>query len=254
MPRTTRPKRPVRARLLLAPVAICAAAARAASQDPADHCIAAAHAIGCVSERSIIELTAARKDAGTLQQLVQDKLASGQCRLLDYGERVQVTSTHGSERTQVRPRGAQASYWIPSSWARPATECEGTPSASALHQKLGLPDERRHEPDDDTRVTTFTDQRTPPPRWDDDDERRGDARHDARRDADRPDGYRRDAERYEYEDRRYEQDEERYADSPSDRPPPGPSRPLPSSRYAHRCDFKPVMTDADLAACRTLSR
>ncbi len=243
MPRTTRPKRPVRARLLLAPVAICAAAARAASQDPADQCIAADHAFGCVSERSIIELTAPRKDAGTLQQLVQDKLASGQCRLLDYGERVQVTSAHGSERTQVRPRGAQASYWIPSSWARPATECEGTPSASALHQKLGLPDERRHEPDDDSRVTTFTDQRTPPPRWDDD-ERPGDARYEARRDA----------ERYGYEDRRYEQDEERYADSRSDRPPPGPSRPLPSSRYAHRCDFKPVMTDADLAACRTLRR
>ena len=217
------PKRHTRARLLLAPVAFCAATAYAVTQAPSDQCIVGDHAIGCLNERSIIELTTPRKDASTLEQLVQDKLASGECRLLDYGERVQVTSANGSERTQVRRFRDTSSYWIPATWARPATECEGTQTASALHQKLGVPDEPvSHELDEDARVASLPEQRgSPPRRWSDD---------------------------------RYGDNEARYADSGGFRPPPWPPRPLPSSRYAHPCEFKPVMTEEDLLACRDLRR
>ena len=238
MGRRNHPKRRIDAYVLLAPIASCALAAFAASPDPGEQCIVGDHAIGCTSERAIVELTMPRKDAGALQQLVRDKLASGQCRLFDYGERVQVTSTEGSERTQVHVSGDHAAYWIPASWSRPAAECDGTRSAAALHRKLGVADalaqasdagERGPSFDDgrasafsDTRVRSFADERVASQRrWDDDDG--GD-------------------------------DDERFVDDRARRPPPLPPRALPSSRYAHDCAFKSVMTDADLVACRNVRR
>ena len=201
---------------LCAPMAIGIAAAQSVASDPAEQCIVGDHAIGCLSERSIAELTTPHKDAGALQQLVQDKIASGQCRLFEFGERVQVTSAHGSERTQIRRAGDKAPYWIASSWSRPAAECDGVPSAAALHRKLGLPDTPRRFVDDDERIETLSDARqSPAQRWNDDDE-------------------------FPYDHAR--------------RPPPGPPRQLPSSRYAHDCTFKPVMSDADLIACRNSRR
>lgn len=206
--------------------------------DPKDQCIASDGAIGCVSERSLIEITTRRKDTGALKELVQDKLASGQCRLFDYGERVLAVTTHDNERTQVRRRGDKTPYWIATSWSRPAVECEGTPTAAALHQKLGLPEAQKtataDEPD-------FADDRTPSFREDGAGDRRAFL-------ADRapPRDWR-------GSDRPFDEEAE-YGDEDHERPPPPRSGPLRSSRYAHDCRYKPVMSDADVAACRNLRR
>lgn len=270
-------------------------------KDPKDQCIVGDGAIGCASERSLIEITTRRKDANALKELVQGKLASGQCRLFDYGERVQAITAHGTDRTLVRRNGDKTPYWIAASWSRPAAECEGTPTAASLHQKLGLPGaapqrdpadetaglaDARSAPYRDARVPTFTDGRDPDlaehrvpvdsdarhferaPRFDDPDRRFDEAG--SRQLADDPDPYlvaRRD--RY-FADRRPplrdrwldgEGDEEEDEDA-RDYAGPGyrherpdtRSRPLRSSRYAHDCDIKSVMSDADLAACRNLRR
>lgn len=218
---------------------LCAVAAQALAADSAEQCIVGDRAIGCVSERAIIELTAARKDAGTLKQSVQDKLGSGQCRVFDYGARVQVASAHGNERTQVRLHGEKTLYWIPSSWARPITECEGTRSAAALHQKLGLPDASSQPADADERISSRADARAPAElRWDDADDY-DDRYHDDRYDDDRDNDHRYRNERYSDSDNRYDGDHDDGDQSVRDRgrrPPPTLSRPLPSSRYAHRSD------------------
>jgi len=223
--------RRTRLSFVFAPMACCALAASAAAPGEGEQCIVGDHAIGCSSERAIVELTMPRKDAGALQRLLQDKLASGQCRLFDYGERVQVTSSQGSERMQIRRPGDKSSYWIAASWARPAADCDGTRSASALHHKLGVPDLPAEPADADDRdpsfaaerVRSFADQRTAPGQyWNDGDED--------------DDG----------DDARYSHDRRR--------PPPLASRPLPSSRYAHDCAYKSVMTDAELLACRNPQR
>jgi hypothetical protein len=221
------------------------ACAAEADKDPKDQCIVGDGAIGCVSERALIELTVRRKDAGTLRELVRDKLISGQCRLFDYGERVWQITAHGTDRTLVRRSGDKTPYWIAGSWSRPAEECKDTPTAAALHQKLGFPraqslaneqealDERDRDFSDgrffsderDRDERGFLADRGPPGSWSDDQDD----------DDDQSDGL---------DDRR----------SPYDRPSPHRSRPLPSSRYAHDCTYKPVMSDADLNACRNLRR
>ena len=311
MPGCPFPKRHVGLRLLVARLALCALTTQAATVatqavTPAaatDQCIAADRAIGCSSERSLIELITPRKNASAIQELVQDKLASGQCRLLDYGERVTVTTAHGADRLQVRRSADKASYWIASSWARPASECQETKSAAALHQKLGLPDQPG-APDDEDRSAPFADNGTP--RVDrgaadrDDDSFLQDPRYLAERRAQSrgaygDDGYddERARSRYfsadgahsryfedergrnSYDDRarsRYfaneypprwqrrdddeddENEDDRFAYDQRGRPPPWPSHPLPSTRYAHRCDFRSVMSDADMIACRKLRR
>jgi hypothetical protein len=238
MARCNLPKRRARLRILCSSAAIFTAAASAATPAAVEQCIVGDGAIGCVSERAIVELTTPRKDAGTLQQLVQDKLASGQCRLFDYGERVQLTSTQGSERTQIRRPGDKASYWIAASWSRPATDCDGTRSAAALHQKLGLPAAHAEQSSADERDPALADERVPS---------FSDAR--IRSFADE-----RAAPRHHWDDDDASDDDARYADDGSRRPLPLPSRPLPSSRYAHDCAFKSVMTDADMNACRNVRR
>lgn len=277
------PKRRARLRILCAPIALCGVTALAATPEPsAEQCIVGDHAIGCASERSIIELTTPRKNANGLQELVQDKLASGQCRLFDYGERVQVTSTHGNERTQIRRPGDKTSYWIASSWSRPATECQGTPTASALHQKLGLPDAPKQQADADEGAPSFADERaapsdqplppfanvrTPPfsaerapafaedhaspgQRWRDEDDDEDDERIAYDRGSHGPPSLRsRPSRSSRYDDG---DDDDGDEDIAYERERPRPrwaSRPLPSSRYAHDCAYKPVMSDADLAAC-----
>ena len=217
---------------------LSAAAALALAADPTEQCIVGDRAIGCVSERAIIELTTPRKDAAALKQIVRDKLASGQCRMFDYGARVQAVTTQANERTQVRRHGDKTLYWIPASWARPVTECEGAKSAAVLHQKLGLPDAGSQPADADESISSRADARAPAgPGWDDG--RYADVRYDDDRyDDDRVNDHRYRNERYSDSDNRYDGDhdgDQRARDS-GRRPPPALSRPLPSSRYAHRSD------------------
>jgi hypothetical protein len=153
-------------RLYFAPLLLCAAA-HATPADTTEQCIVADHAIGCRSERAIVELTT-RHD-GTLPQLVQDRLASGQCRAFDYGERVRRTASHGNDLVQVRRPGDKTAYWIPSAWSHPASDCADTPTAAALHKKLGLPDATPWPPEEDERIASFTDQRGLPSRTHGDD-------------------------------------------------------------------------------------
>ena len=218
---------------------LSAAAAQALAADPTEQCIVGDRAIGCVSERAVIELTAARKDAAALKQSVQDKLASGQCRMFDYGARVQAVTAHGNERTQVRRHGEKTLYWIPASWARPVAECEGAQSAAALHQKLGLPDASSQPADADERISSRADARAPAElRWDDGDDY-DDRYHDDRYDDDRDNDHRYRNEGYSDSDNRHDGDHDDGDQSVRDRgrrPPPTLSRPLPSSRYAHRSD------------------
>lgn len=263
MLRCTPAKRRSRLRLLSASIVLCAAASHAATPDTHEHCVVADRALGCRSERSLIELTMRYKNPGTLQELVQDKLGAGECRLLAYGERVQVTAQHGSERTQVRRPGDKTSYWIASGWSRPASECADTRSAAALHRKLGLPEDPAALPKDD-RTDSFADNPPPPRRWYDaeddvDDYRRdarddqaGDARYDDAGEASDGDGDDDDAIERDNDEAGYGNDEDRQFTRRGRRPPAWRSRPLPSSRYAHRCDLTADASDA--AACRDAQR
>jgi hypothetical protein len=287
-------------RLFLAPLLLCAAT-HAALADTTEQCIVADHAIGCVSERAIVELTT-RHDGSTLPQLVQDRLASGQCRAFDYGERVRRTASHGDDLVQVRRAGEKAAYWIPAAWSHPASDCADTPTAAALHRKLGLPDTtpQPQPSDEDERIASFAEAYALPPRTDGDeygDDRYGDAGYDDedysergygdddrghgnpdvndRGGAGRDDGDRyvdnrprverayvdrsrsdrvdrsdsehvdrSDAERFHADRYPGEHDTNHHYAAADDayitrrdrlRPPPWPSRPLPSTRYAH-CD------------------
>jgi hypothetical protein len=234
-----------------------------AAPGTADQCIVGDRAIGCVSERSIIELTIPRKDAAALRNLVDEKLASGQCRLFAYGERVSLISTKGTERSFVRRPGDKASYWIPSSWSRPASECESNASAATLHRKLGLQEPSLAQTDAEPSNTDLADNDAQPytRSRDDDagfhedyDERRFSQIHDDDRMSYPPN------EPPPFAHRRGADDAiDAHDISALDGPPPlarWPSRPLPSTTYAqrYRCTYKPVMSDAEVASCRDESR
>ena len=109
-----------------------------ATSEPADRCIVADRAIGCIDERSTTELMTPRKNNDSVRALVRQKLQSGQCRLFNYGERVSFVSAKGSEHTAVRRPGDRNTWWLPASWTQPATQCDADASSATLFAKLGL--------------------------------------------------------------------------------------------------------------------
>jgi hypothetical protein len=119
-------------------VALCAQA-RAADPAPPDHCIVSNNAIGCLSERTLSEIVDYSGNLRGLRGTIADKLASGLCDLFEYGERVYVTDTEGSDRSAVRRPGDTESFWMPSSWSRPANECRANASPESVGKKIGVP-------------------------------------------------------------------------------------------------------------------
>jgi hypothetical protein len=206
----------VRARTFVVAMALAGSAGvAAAASDDSVRCIVGDNAIGCADEAALIRLID-RTDAGTLRRRLQQKLDSGQCRLFAYGERVLAGTAHDA-RVQVHGPGERAAWWMPASWSVPATACAETPNVAALQRKLGL--EAPALPIDEQGRRGLADERGSTSRdWNDDDDseyRDGDA-----------DG----------EDQRWQRRR---------RPPPGPTRPLPSSRYAHACDARSHRADAE---------
>jgi len=225
-----------------------------------DYCIVGDNAIGCHSEGSLAALTTRYKDPATLRDVVNGKIISGECRFFSYGERVSLVTTHGVDRVSVRRRGDKAAYWMPESWSRPATECEANTSAATLRKKLGLQEPAVAQTDaspadegvaDNDEFRTYTRRRDEDSRFHQD----YDERFAQMRDDDRfpyPPG-----ERTSFAHGRGGDDDD--AIDGHDGPPPiarRPSRPLPSATYAHRyrCTYKPVMSDAEVAACRDEGR
>ena len=139
-------KRRARLRSACALSLVCAATVHAESEPP-DRCIVADRAIGCVDERSVIELTTPRKNADSVRSRVRHKLASGQCRLFGYGEHVSLISVASGERTAVRRPSDRTIYWLPASWTQPADQCEPDMSPTTLLAKLGLPNLRKAAPE-----------------------------------------------------------------------------------------------------------
>ena len=127
-------------------LAILCITAHAHSESP-ERCIVADRAIGCIDERSVIELTTPRKDVNGVRSLVRQKLATGQCRLFGYGEHVSLLSASTVERTAVRRAGDRAIYWLPASWTQPAEQCEPDMSSTTLFAKLGLPNPHKAAPE-----------------------------------------------------------------------------------------------------------
>lgn len=196
-------------------LAALAGMAPAAAGDPETRCIVGDDAIGCHAETTLVELTGG--DAGALRRLVRDRIDSGQCRLFAYGERVRVTSAHDERMQFLRP-GDRTTWWMPSSWLRPASDCADTPTAAALRHKLGLPE--HSAPAEDERFDASADERTAQSQ-DRDDDGVGEPDDGAGDDVE--------AEPLRRHDRR---------------PAPGPRQPLRSSRYAHPCVTESAIADA----------
>jgi hypothetical protein len=132
----------------LCAVAPCSIASAAAALDAPDHCIVGDNAIGCRSVRALAMLTDGfRGNGDALHREIESQIDSGTCRLFEYGERVYSTDIEGGLRSAVRrPRDA-STWFMPASWSRPASECDGTSTPQALQQKLGLAESPRREPD-----------------------------------------------------------------------------------------------------------
>jgi hypothetical protein len=146
-----------------------------------DRCIVGANAIGCVDPLIVDKITAGVDDPFALRDEIKNAIDAGTCSVFAYGERVFTTSSDADGRSAVRRPDDTASYWMPSSWSRPASECRRNASQESLGKRVGVPTPAPYTP------------RTPAPR--------------------------------------------------------AVARDHPAARSA-ACDFKPVMTDAEIAACR----
>ncbi len=104
-----------------------------------DHCIVGESVFGCRSERDVAQITEFRGDADELKERIATDVASGDCRMFDPGERVFLTGVAAdAQRAAVRRPGDAVSYWMPSSWSRPAAECAAHATPRSLREKLGL--------------------------------------------------------------------------------------------------------------------
>ena len=126
-----------RTSLALSIALLCSATADAAPTP--DHCIVGEAVFGCRNEAEVAQITSYRGDAEALHQLIAENVSSGACEMFKVGEPVYVTSTaSGADRAAVRRPGDAVSYWMPSSWSRPAAECSAYTSRRSLREKLGL--------------------------------------------------------------------------------------------------------------------
>lgn len=133
-------------RALGAALLVLWAACAHGADDKPDHCIVGDNAIGCISQAALSEIVDYSGSVKHLRSTIADKLASGACELFDYGERVYVTATEGSDRSSVRRPDESESYWMPSSWSRPASECRANASPELVDKKIGMPTPERIEP------------------------------------------------------------------------------------------------------------
>ena len=126
-----------RASIALSIALLCAATARAAPAP--DHCIVGEAVFGCRSEAEVAQITSYRGDAEALHQMIAENVASGVCEMFQVGEPVYMTSapSHAELAAVRRPRDT-LSYWMPSSWSRPAAECAAYSTSRTLREKLGL--------------------------------------------------------------------------------------------------------------------
>jgi len=182
---------------------LCVWASAAGAADAPDHCIVGDNAIGCRSERTIAQLTAFRGNADSLRETIDEQVASGACRLFAYGERVYSTEVDGKTNATVRRPGDASTYFMPSSWSRPASECTDMPTAAAMQKKLG--------------VAGIANDRSADPAA-------------------------------------YPLDEPVREPRESPDIPPELARLMARRGVSTICIVKPVMTDAEIGACRTLSR
>jgi hypothetical protein len=126
--------------------ALCAAGSCVAASSAPDHCIVGENAIGCLSQRSVDEITTRVDNPAELRTMIEQKLASGTCELFAYGERVFVTDESDDGQTAVRRPDATDSYWMPSSWSRPASECRKHATQQSVDAKIGMPSSPSPEP------------------------------------------------------------------------------------------------------------
>jgi hypothetical protein len=126
------------AALVLALAGYDASAAAPVAGSTPDHCIVGTNAIGCVDPLAIDKLTAGVDDPVALRQQLEQQLGAGTCTLFEYGERVYVVATDRSGHASVRRPDDTATYWMPSSWPRPAEECRRNASQATLDHKTGV--------------------------------------------------------------------------------------------------------------------
>lgn len=116
---------------------LCAATANAAPAP--DRCIVGEAVFGCRSEAEVAQITSYRGDADALRQMIAEDVASGVCEMFTVGEPVYMTNAaNHTELTAVRRPRDTLSYWMPSSWSRPAAECSAYSTSRTLREKLGL--------------------------------------------------------------------------------------------------------------------